>query len=233
MRSVIARLALINLLASGCADANRAPTLPAPRSPTAARVVASSTPVTTVVHDSDAAGNALLTRSDDYNGAGLATYTSINKITSQIESSGGWKLYLGSQTVRTMYLVLASQGIPVPDGYYAVNVEVYSQCFDQSLTPVGLLTMAAGTSNDNCSFGIDFSYARTKYKLVMSPKFSGTGLATVTCNAATNGSCADWTIVPNTMTQNAAVANLYHYSNTGSLVFDGAYHNSYFVTASR
>src|SRR5205085_5434295 len=111
-----------------------------------------------------------LTRSDDYNGAGQATYTTIGKLTSVITATGAWQLYLGSQTARTIYLVLQSQGIPVPDGKYSADVEVYSGCFDQSDTQVSILSMAAGASNGNCGFGLDFSYARTKYKLAMGPK---------------------------------------------------------------
>src|SRR5688572_3763017 len=56
-------------------------------------------------------------------------------------SDGAWQLYLGSQTVRRLYLVLAGQGIPAPDGYYSSNIEAYSQCFDENTIQVSLLSM--------------------------------------------------------------------------------------------
>ena len=121
--------------------------------------------------------------------------------------------------------------MPFPDGYYSSNVEAYSQCFDENDIQVNILAMAAGASNGNCSFGMDFSTGGTKYKLVMSPKFSGTGRASVTCNAAAGGSCTSWTIVPNAGVANASVANLYRFAKNGSLVLYGVYNNSYSVGA--
>jgi len=190
--------------------------------------------VTSTVYDADASGAALLTRSDDFNGTGSATYTTANNITSHISESGAWVLYLGNQTARTIRLALASQGIPLPDGNYSSNVELYSQCFDSSTTQISILAMAAGAIYGNCSFGIDFSSGNTKYKLVMSPKFAGTGSAMVTCNAVAGAYCTRWTIVPNPNAANAGVANLYTFSQsrgTVLLVYDGTYHNSFSVTA--
>lgn len=232
---------LASLLVAACGEPNGAPTALRPSPATAQRATTSSLtiPVTTIVYDADAAGNPLITRSDDYNGTGSATYAALpsvrstKNITSVVHSDGGWQLYLGNQTSRTLYLVLASQGIPAPDGQYSASVEAYSQCFDQNDLPVGILVMTAGASNTNCSFGVDFSYGATKYKLVMSPKFPGTGRATVTCNAAANGSCTNWTIVPSDAVDNAGVANLYHYGKNGSLVFDGIYHNSVAINAAQ
>jgi hypothetical protein len=126
-------------------------------------------------------------------------------------------------------LVLASQGIPVPDGYYSSNVEVYAGCFDQTGAHVNLLAMTDGASRGDCTFGLDFSSGRTKYKLAMGPTSPGTGRATITCNTAANGSCTSWTIVPTADAANAGVANLYHFANNGSLVLDGVYHNSFRV----
>ena len=220
---------------TACSDQPGTPTSPQLVPTAAARQGAptTGTNVTSTVYDADGLGNLLLTRSDDYNGTGFATYTAINKITSQIDGNGGWKLYLGSQTARTLYLVLASQGIPAPDGYYYSSIEGYSQCFDQNTIQVSLRLMTAGASNGNCSFGMDFSYGKTKYKLVMSPKFVGTGRALVTCTAVAGGYCTSWTIVPNATVTNAGVANLYHFSNTGSLVFDGVYRDSYSIAAAQ
>jgi hypothetical protein len=185
--------------------------------------------VISTLYDVDAAGTALLTRSDDFNGATSATYTAVNKITSHISESGGWQLYIGNQTARTIRLTLASQGIPLPDGNYSSNVEVYSGCFDASNTKISILTMTVGAAYDNCSFGLDFSSGRTKYKLVMGPAYAGTGRAIVTCTAASGGQCTNWTIVPDTTIANARVANLFHFANNGSLILDGVYHNSFSV----
>lgn len=173
----------------------------------------------------------MLTRSDDYNGTGFATYTASSKITSQIGSTGGWQLYIGNQSARTLYFILASQGIAAPDGYYSASVEVYSQCFDAIGAAVSLLGMTAGSSNGNCSFGKDFSYARTKYKLVMSHKYSGTGRALVTCNAATAGSYTNWTISMNPNVPDAGVATLFRFANNGDLIFVGNYRDSYAISA--
>ena len=189
--------------------------------------------VTSIVYDADSAGTPLYTRSDDYNGAGSAIYTAGNNVTSHITSDGAWQLYLGNQTVRRLYLVLASQGIPVPDGYYSKNVEAFAKCYDQNNVQVSLLSMAAGTVNGNCSFGVDFANGKTKYKLVMGPPYAGTGRALVTCNNAVNGACTTWTIMPNPDVANPGVANLYHFDNRGRLVFDGVYRNSYSVMLSR
>jgi len=185
--------------------------------------------VTTTVYDTDALGALLLTRSDQFNGSGFATYATVNNVTSRIQPDGSWQLLLLGQTARTIHLVLASQGIPLPDGNYSADVEVYTQCFDQSLNRVSLLQMTAGATNANCSFGVDFSTGghRAKYKLVSSPKFAGTGTALVTCMAAANGSCTKWTIVPNTSGPNAGVANLYLFGN--GLELQGVYHNSFSI----
>jgi hypothetical protein len=229
---ILPSLILASVIAAGCGDQTGTPTSPRLTPTTPARNAPSTNivPVTTTVYDADNVGNLLLTRSDDYNGTGFATHTTLGKMSSHITANGAWQLYLGSQTARTIYLVLASQGIPAPDGNYASNVEVYNACFDRNDAQVSLLLMTVGASNGNCSFGVDFSNGRIKYKLAKGPNIAGTGRAIVTCNAATSGSCTNWTIVPNPSAANTGVANLYHYTNNGSLVFDGVYHNSFFVS---
>ena len=222
----------IGLLVVACSDPTGTSLLPDSGARSAAKAPPPPAPlVITTIYDRDAAGNFLLTRSDDYNGTGLATYTASTKITSQIQAGGSWKLYIGNQATRTVYLVLASQGIDAPDGYYSANVEIYSQCYDASGNIVSLLAMAAGTSNGDCSFGKDFSYGRTKYKLVMAPKFDGTGRALVTCNADSAGSCTSWTISVNPNVANAGVATLFRFGNNGDLIYVGNYHDSYLVGA--
>ena len=223
----------IGLLVAACSD----PTGTSLSHPSRAMSAAKAPPpppsplVITTIYDGDAAGNPLLTRSDDYNGTGFATYTASSKITSQIQNTGAWMLYIGNQSARTLYFILGSQGIAAPDGYYSESVEVYSQCFDANGNPVGLLGMTAGSSNGNCSFGKDFSFGRTKYKLAMSPKHGETGRALVTCNAATAGSCTSWTISVNPNVTDAGVAKLFRFANNGDLIFVGNYHDSYLISA--
>ena len=136
---------------------------------------------------------------------------------------------MGNQSARTVYLVLGSQGMPLPDGYYWQNTEVGSRCFDATNTVVNIRLMAVGASNGNCMFITDFYSSGAKHKLAMGPNFSGTGRALVTCTAAAAGYCTSWTIVPNTSAANAGVANLYHWSKNGSLILDGVYRDSYSV----
>lgn len=228
----------VSMILAACGDQTSTTTSPRlePTAMAAAKAPAPPTPnVTSTLYDTDALGAALLTRSDDFNGTTSATYTAVNNVTSHIGGGGAWQLYLGSQTARTIRLTLASQGIPLADGNYSSNVEVYSQCFDSSNVQVSLLAMPAGAVNGNCSFGVDFTAANgTKYKLVMAPAYSGTGRASVTCNAAAGGYCTNWTIVTNANAANSGVANLYTFSASRGqvvLVYFGTYHNSYSVTA--
>ncbi len=228
-------VAAASLVVGGCSKEGGTVTSPRVDAPRAAKAPPPppAPNVTSTVFDADVSGTPLLTRSDDFNGSGSASYTAVNNVTSHITSDGSWQLYLGSQSARRLYLVLAGQGIPLPDGYYSANVEAYSQCFDQAGNQVSILSMSAGATNGNCSFGLDFSAGRTKYKLVMSPIFAGTGRASVTCNAATGGQCTSWGIVPNVAAANAGVANLYHFANNGARVLDGVYRNSYSIIATQ
>ena len=236
MRPSLTIGAFLTLLAvAACTDQPTAPSAIRPGSASAAKPVPSPLPfnVTTTVYDGDGV-NQFLTRSDDFNGASSATYTAINRMSSAITASGAWQMYIGNQSVRTLYLVLGTQGIPgVPDGNYYANVEAFSQCFDANTVAVGIANMAAGDSRNNCSFGIDFTSGRTKYQLVMSPKYAGTGRAVVTCLAVASGMCSSWTIATDAAAPNATVANLYHFSNNGGLVLDGVYHNTFSVAAVR
>lgn len=237
-RTQVAVALIASITMAACGDQTRVPTAPsAAGQPVAMRKV-QATPninVTSTLYDADASGSLLLTRSDDYNAAGSASYTNVNSVSSHVSSDGSWILYLGSQSVRTAYLVLGGQGMTgIPDGYYWRNVEIYSRCFDQNNLQVSIVAMGAGASNGNCSFGVDFYSGSTKYKLAMSPNYAGTGRALVTCTAATTaGACTNWTIAPNANAVNTGVANLYAYANNGSLILRGVYRNSYSVTAAQ
>ena len=203
--------------------------------------------VTTTVYDFDATGTVqLLMRSDNYNGIGQATYTTINGcgntpcLFSGIESIGDWKLNLYGQSVRTLWItpndaINSSQPAGPPAGYYWQNVEVYSRCYDQSGNIVPFPNLTNGSNN--CSLGMDFNSNGTKYKLVMSPRLPApggpaTGLASVACNSVSNNQCVNWTITPNTAVANATVADLFYFNRRGALVFVGQYYNSFRINVS-
>lgn len=123
--------------------------------------------VTTIVHAYDAdctttTGNQLLTRGDSLPCATYKASGKVKGVASRMNTSGGgWQLYLGNQSARTIWLTLASQGAPVPDGFYWDSVEVFSTCYTVdstgSLVATGLVTIAPGTSNNMCNFGADFA----------------------------------------------------------------------------
>ncbi len=195
--------------------------------------------VTTTVYDFDATGaEQLLMRSDDYNGAGQATYTTIDGCGSWLNSKG-ITLNLFSQSVRTLWItpnvaINSSQPAGPPAGYYWQNGEAYCACYDQSGNTVPFPNLTNGSNN--CSLGVDFNSNGTKYKLVMSPHLPATGpatgLASVACNAVSNGQCVNWTITPNTAAANASVADLFYYNKRGALVFVGQYYNTFRIDSS-
>ena len=229
------------------APRHRATAQNAAEAASAPKTTSTSINLTTTVYDFDATGGQLLMRSDDYNGTGQATYTTIsgcgNKpcLFSGINYLGNWHLDLYNQSVRTLWItpnypINSSQPAGPPAGYYWQAVEAYCQCYDQSGNIVPFPNLINGSNN--CSLGVDFQPGSIKYKLVMSPHLPATGpatgLATVTCNAVnSSGQCVDWTIVPNTTasaTNVPTVANLYKYTSRG-LVFIGQYYNTYRIHA--
>lgn len=236
------QISLILVLAaiSGCAHDADMPTSLASGTRASATLTVSGpvdVPVTTTISDSDATG-ALLTRSDDYNGGGFATYSPIggvhNSLSSHVTSDGSWGIYIGNQTLRTLHLMLSDAGLPFPNGYYYSSVEMASHCFDTAGNSLNIQLLSAGASYGNCSLIVDFDYGskKTTYKLAMGPAFANTGRALVTCTAAAGGYCTGWTIVPNDTANYPRVAILTAGNGTTSL--DGKpYKNSYRVTASR
>ncbi|HWC18363.1 MAG TPA: hypothetical protein VG498_15180 [Terriglobales bacterium] len=216
----------------------------------AAKTISYEEPVTTVVFDNDTSGSPLLVRSDDYNGGGQATYTTVNgngrtvEILSQIASDGGWKLDLHNQSIRTLFItpndaINSSQPAAPPAGdYFGQIVVAHSHCFDSSNNVVPFQGLVNGSNN--CGFQINFLYGGTQYALAMNPKINPTcvgcnpgpgpvtGLASVGCNAVSSGNCVSWTITPNMIAPNATVANLYEFGSKG-FVFVGQYYNTYRV----
>jgi hypothetical protein len=238
------QLSLILLLAgiSACGDNANAPTSLSSAATPSATVTATGPVevlVVTTVYDADAAGALLLTRSDDYNGSGLATYSPVggvhNSLTSHVSSDGSWQLYIGNQTARTLRLMLADAGLPFANGYYSSSVEVASHCADAAGNSLNIQLLAAGASFDNCSLIVDFDIGtkkKTTYKLAMGPSFANTGRASISCDAVSGTYCTSWTIAPNDAAPNARVAILTAGNGTTSL--DGkAYTNSYRISAAK
>jgi hypothetical protein len=200
------------------------------------KTTTSNTNVTSTIHDNDAAGALLLFRSDDYNGSGQATYTSVNNVGSFFDSSGIWHLNLYTQRtgVRTVFIMpnYSAGGQPAapPAGYYWQNVEITSQCRDANGNTVPFPNLVNGSNT--CGFMVDFGYNRTVYKLQVGRVLNAgdplPGNASVTCNAVNgSGQCVDWTITAGDGAT-PVVANLYSYtgSRQAPWVFIGQYYNS-------
>lgn len=186
--------------------------------------------VTSIVHDQDTSGNQLTFQSDDYGtSGGFASYTTTGGVSSVIGNGGGWTLNLFNQSLRTVHLTFttADGSAPIPqNGYYWENVEIYSQCYDPSGNQINFLAITAGTTAIRCRFAFDFTDQGTKYKMAMGQfQLAGpaNGVAMVTCNSSSNGSCNSWTIMPNTGAPLPTIANLYQFGRSGSLVFLGQY----------
>lgn len=212
--------------------------------------------VITTVYDFDSTGTQfLLMRSDNYNGAGFATYTTFSgkgansaSVTSQITNDGQWYLAMNDKSARYIWVtpnqaIDGSQPEAPQAGYYAIQ-KAYSNCRDQSGNIIPYSNLVNGSSN--CSMAINFFYGGVLYKLLMRPDAldntlcpSGgcpaTGLAKVTCNAVSAGKCVKWTIVPNDGAPLVGVANLYSYTGpSGSpWVYIGQYNNTFRVNAAK
>lgn len=226
---------------------------------TAARTSATTTTainVTSTIFDTDLGGVQLLTRSDDYNGVGQASYATIknpkgagNLVTSQIQTDGKWYLDLDAKAGRTVYVTpnspVGSQSSSVPPAGYYVIVSAYSVCRDAAGNTIPYPNLTLGT-HDECSFAINFNFNGTLYKLLMGPvqPDQGTtcpsggcpamGLAKVICNAVTSSKCVNWTMEPNANAVRYTVANLYSYTGgkSGPWVFIGQYYNTFRINAS-
>jgi hypothetical protein len=196
--------------------------------------------VTTIVHDTDSTGAALLVKSDDYDGSGQATY-SPSVVASYIFSDGRYFLRLYGQSIRTLFItpndpINGSQPMAPPPGYYWQNVELAVACYDQNLNLVPFGNIV--TSSGNCEMILDFGYNGTEYKLALGPNGSlpapgpNTGLVTVTCNSVASGTCVNWTITPNktaSSTNPPTVANLFVYTNNhkNPLALVGQYYETF------
>jgi len=210
-------------------------------------------PVTTTIFDSDTSGALLLMRSDDYNGAGQATYSAIAAskgadfvVARAITADGKWQLDLSDQSGRSLWItpnqpVNDSQPAAPPAGNYVIQ-KAYSACRDQNGNAVPYPLLVNG--NGNCSMAVNFFYGGILYKLLMRPDSLDatlcppggcppTGLAQVACNAVSANQCTNWTITPNASAQLVGVSNLYSYTGPrgSEWVFIGQYYNTFRVNA--
>jgi hypothetical protein len=210
--------------------------------------------VTSTIYDTDANGNPYLTRSDDYNGLGQASYSTLkgskpagNLVTSQITADGQWNLALSENSGRTVYItpnvpIGVQPGNVPPAGYYVIQ-KVYSICRDLAGNAIHYTSLTSGGSD--CSMAINFFFNGTLYKLLMRPgALDGTtcptggcpetGRAKVSCNTVTSGKCTNWTLEPNEGAANVEVANLYSYTGgqSGPWVYIGQYRNTFRVNIS-
>ena len=92
MRRLQITIAILSSLAAACSEQHAAPTALDGTSALAASTPAPPTPnVTTTMFDTDGFGAPVITGSDDFNGTGFATYTSVNYVTSFINGTGAWR----------------------------------------------------------------------------------------------------------------------------------------------
>jgi hypothetical protein len=191
--------------------------------------------VTSTISNTDVVGNSTLVQADDAitNPTGSGTYSpGVDNVISQIDTNGGedWNLDLRNSP-RGFYLTLittAGNQVPgFPVGPLLYSGRIISRCFTPSGGTSGFSWLNITGADPNCAMRVNFTSGLTSYTLVMSPGYSGTGLAEVYCNATNGASCVDWTVVPNMNAPNGGVANLYSIGKGGKEVFVGTLALSY------
>jgi hypothetical protein len=173
-----------------------------------------------------------------YAAPGYAVYASGAGIISRIDSYGNsdWDLRLGDST-RGFYLTLnpvsGSGAAGLPSGPTFYNGQLISRCFDPTGATTNVVSwFSISGANPNCAMRVNFNYLGNGYSLVMSPYQAGTGRAEVYCNAhaLSDGSCVDWTILPNLSVSNATIANLSSINaRNGKETLIGAYYLTFRV----
>jgi hypothetical protein len=199
----------------------------------------STTTTTTTIYDCNGScngTNALLMRSDDYNGVGYATYTTVTKGSATAASgfdSNGWDLSLSSASLRTLYLTpndpVGTQPAAPPAGNYNESLQAHGICKDTNGNPIAFASLGTGIVY-GCQLVVEFQQGGMMYKLAMGPNLPwggpATGVASVVCNKISNNQCVDWTISSAT----AQVANLYYYVGwTATWVYVGQYYSSFLI----
>jgi len=187
--------------------------------------------VTATIYNDDVNNNAFTLQSDGTTSAMYSTGSGVgSELTPNVPGAGTlyyqWGLDL-TNSPRSFYLTLSPlNGSPaVFPGSLPFNGQLYSRCFTSS---GGLQNWTQiQYADSNCAMRANFTYDGTGYSLVISPLYSGTGTATVTCTnwSISSKSCLAWTDVPTAGIANANVANLY---NGATLV--GQYFLSFNVT---
>ena len=228
------------------AQANARDLLAATGSGSAQRGKPSPTPtptpdVTSTVYDTSSTGDPLLLQSDNLYASGApgsAVYASGAGVISRIDSYGNsdWDLRLADST-RGFYLTLnpvsgsVAPGLPSGPTFY--NGQLISRCFDPTGATTNVFSwFSISGANPNCAMRVNFNYLGNGYSLVMSPYQAGTGRAEVYCNAhaLSDGSCVDWTILPNLSVSNATIANLSSINaRNGKETLIGAYYLTFRV----
>ena len=248
-RTMVITAAAVLMLATG---------LLSPRIPATTQAAPAPQPinVTSTIFNTDINGAALLTQSDNYNGIGQASYTTVagtrgagNLVTSQIGTDGKWYLALDAQAGRTVYITpnapVGQQPSTVPPAGSYVIQKAYSACRNAAGTIIPYPDLTIDGSG-NCSMAINFFYGGVLYKLLMGPVppdqgatcpsggCPAMGLTKVTCNAVTSSKCVNWTMEPNANAVRYTVANLYSYTGgrSGPWVFIGQYYNTFRINAS-
>ena len=181
--------------------------------------------LTSTIYDFDTLGSPLQIQSDDLNvnltGTGdsygiYQTDSATNVFSQFTNSESTWNLAAGGSTSRSVNLTFSRlTGSGPTGGPNSLHANVISRCFD----PTGATTNAVNwfaitTSDPNCSMRVNFTLSGTQYALVMSPTYSNTGRAIVSCTQVSGSSCFGWSILPNptqssTINPNPTVANLY------------------------
>lgn len=201
--------------------------------------------VTSTIYDKSMDDSTFLElRSDDLHpdltpsGGTFGTYgtNSTNSVIDRFEGANNsdWSLHLENSTTRWIGLTLNRLTGSGPTGDYTLHGRVISRCFD----PTGATTntvswLSITTSNPNCSMHVNFTIGGVDYALIMSPYYTNTGRALVSCNVLSGGQCVEWSVVPN-LTQdsvvnpNPTVANLFSFApHNGKQTLLGTYTLTY------
>jgi hypothetical protein len=201
-----------------------------------AALAASKYTVTATIYDQDANNNSFTLQSD---GSGSAMYSSgSGGVDSELTPNSGslatnynqWYLSL-TNTSRSFNLTLTPVNGSGPgpfSGTLSFNGQVFSRCFGANTSTTQNWTQIQ-FSDANCGMRVSFTYQGVLYNLVMSPEFSGTGTATVTCNNWNGKSCSAWTDAPTASIANANVADLFQGVINSSAIPIGQYYLSFKV----
>jgi hypothetical protein len=207
--------------------------------------------VTSALYSTDESGSNVTIRGDGLvtDPSGASTYENNPSNCSTLDPQGSciimsllpndWYLRLSSTSGRALHLTFLKLGNSPDesglDGDYLAQVA--TRCFNSSNNWVSIpLTIPLGTSNNHCSFRVNFVANGVSYFFIMSPTYAGTGWSTVACiSGSPTASCNTWSITPtpgNLLPKSslANVANLYSVAKSGKLTLLGKYSMTFNVT---